>query len=226
VRCSVCSEVIKPIVAVDIDGVMADYHGHFLDFARAYLQTDIHRYDYRGDEEFNRWFCDTYKVTYDTWQDIKLAYRQGGMKRSQPVIPYALDLLLDLNKRDVEVWITTTRPYLRLDNIDPDTRFWLENTLKADGLYHGLLYSDDKYMKLAEIVDRERVIAVLDDLPELCDTARILFGIDVPILISTRWNESVSFYNKQDLNHARTSVIQRLRDWEIINSDTWDFTVT
>jgi hypothetical protein len=63
----------------------------------------------------------------------------------------------------VQVWICTTRPWQRLDNIDPDTRWWIERNL---GRVDGVIYGEDKYRDLVDIVGRDRILGVFDDLPE------------------------------------------------------------
>jgi phosphoglycolate phosphatase-like HAD superfamily hydrolase len=159
----------KPVVALDIDGTLGDYHGHFIRFAEQWtgrampLPQDInpgiplHKH---------------LRMSKATYRECKLAYRQGGMKRSMPMYPGASAMVKYLRRHfGVEAWICTTRPYLRLDNIDPDTRHWLRrNHIQFDGV----LYGEHKYRDLVKIVGRERVVAVLDDLPELCRQAASL----------------------------------------------------
>lgn len=191
-RCSDCGKSIKPVVAVDIDGTIADYHLHFLRFATHYLmiEPDI-KYCYDGVGTFRDWFCEEFQVAQRVWYDIKLAYRQGGMKRNQPILPGASGFMTAVRHcgLGIEVWLTTTRPYLRLDNIDPDTRFWLNH----HGIeFDGLLFDEDKYQVLADRVDKERVIAIVDDLPEQYDAAVQTFGVNVPILRSQFFNRAIT----------------------------------
>jgi len=157
-QCSKCNEPLKPVVALDIDGTLGDYHFHFLAFADKWLckYGGSRIMDYYGDTDL----ATHLKIDKRTYREVKLAYRQGGMKRSMPIYPGAWRLTECLHMAGVEVWLTTTRPYLRLDNIDPDTREWCRrNDIKFDGL----LYDEDKYARLVEIVGAERIVAVLDD---------------------------------------------------------------
>lgn len=155
----------KPVVALDIDGTLGDYHTHFLRFAEQWYgrampdpatNTDgVPLYKYMG----------TSKSTY---RQCKLAYRQGGMKRSMPVYEGASELTHNLRKSGAEVWIATTRPYLRLDNIDPDTRHWL----RRNGIqFDGVLWGEHKYRDLKKIIG-DRVLFVVDDLPEMIGQAQ------------------------------------------------------
>jgi hypothetical protein len=220
--CSKCSEVVKPVVAVDIDGTLADYHSHFLTFAANYLGMEGEELgmggeppmNYDGIRPFKAWFKDHYSANDATWADIKLAYRQGGMKRSLPLYDYARELCASIRGRGAELWLTTTRPYLRLDGVDPDTRFWLS---RHSIEYDGLLYDEFKYQRLADRIDRTRVVAVLDDLPEMFDSAARLFGWQVPILRRTKWNAGVVPEGAQAVDtllEAKGMILHRVWLWQ------------
>lgn len=149
-----------PIVALDIDGTLADYYGHFQWFAGLYLQREMSvewLRNYRGE------FSDALSLDKDLYRQVKLAYRQGGMKRSIPVMPGAGEMVRALRRQGVAVWICTTRPWNRLDNIDPDTSFWIERNL---GRVDGVIYGEEKYTDLKEIVGDRPILAAADDLPE------------------------------------------------------------
>jgi hypothetical protein len=158
----------RPVVALDIDGTLGDYHAHFLSFAALWFDKPM-----PGPEEFNpglrlhRFMG----VKLSDYRLAKLAYRQGGWKRWMPVYPGAADLTRAIRKAGAEVWICTTRPYLRLDNIDPDTREWLR---RAKIQYDAVLFGEDKYRELYRQAGR-RVAAVLEDLPEQWEKARKIF---------------------------------------------------
>ena len=157
--CSKCSEEVKPIVALDIDGVLGLYHEHLLTFMDAYFGREMPRgWDGAGDWEM---FLGLSRHDY---RDAKLAFRQGGMKRTMPVSAGAFNIAFKAKAHGAELWITTTRPYNRLDSVDPDTREWLHRN-HID--YDHLLYDEHKYDRLALIVDPARVVFVLDDLPEM-----------------------------------------------------------
>lgn len=184
--CSRCGEVVQPVVALDIDGTLGDYHEHFWSFAELYL-NEYRVYNYRGVGMFRDYTCDQFGITQDVWYDIKLAYRQGAQKRSMPVEPWASELSKEIRMAGCELWLTTTRPYLRLDGIDPDTRFWLGI---HDIEYDKLLYDQDKYAMLAHQIDPHRVIAVIDDLAFNLDYAEMMFGKQVCFLKAGQHNES------------------------------------
>jgi hypothetical protein len=78
-------------------------------------------------------------------------------------------MIRDFRRAGAQVWLCTTRPYLKMDNTDADTRHWLRrNIIKCDGITYG----PHKYRDLLRNVDREDVLAALDDLPEQCYAAR------------------------------------------------------
>ena len=167
-RCSSCSNDLKPVVAFDIDGVLGDYHSHFTDFCMKYwLHTSLGPQPYDGSMEFEQWLG-LNKIEY---REAKLAYRQGGTKRWMPRFPEAHAAVKKIRNDGAEVWIATTRPWQRLDNIDPDTREWLR---RARIEFDGLLYGDDKYSQLSDAVDQERIVAVVDDLAYQCRLAQKL----------------------------------------------------
>lgn len=165
-KCTECSQPIRPVVALDIDNTLSDYSGSLLGFADGYLALG------RGRELVRRYKGGSLREHMDidahTYRQMKVAYRQGGGKRIQRTMPGAVLLCVAIKQCDVELWLTTTRPYLKFDSTDPDTRFWLDvNGFK----YDHLLYEDDKYERLVEIVGRDRICAVLDDDVAQCYTA-------------------------------------------------------
>lgn len=151
----------KPVVALDIDGTLADYHGWFTQFAEMWTgkaMPDPH--DNTGGLKFHQWLG----ISKSTYRACKLAYRRGGLKRGMPCYAGASELTRHIRKRGAEVWICTTRPYLQLENIDGDTRHWLRRNRIQ---YDGLLFGHNKYRDLVKFVGRERVLFVVDDLPPL-----------------------------------------------------------
>ncbi|TXH16792.1 MAG: hypothetical protein E6R03_04950 [Hyphomicrobiaceae bacterium] len=150
---------------------MADYHNHFHHFAISYYEGS-RTVKPRG---FSQWdgvgeFEDHIGLTKEQYREAKLAYRQGGGKRLMPAFgmihapEYA-------SRLGFEVWITTTRPWMRHDSTDPDTRHWLE---KHGVAFDHLLYEDpNKYERLAELVDAHRVLFVIDDLDVMLRQAEL-----------------------------------------------------
>lgn len=151
---------LAPVLALDVDGTIADYYAHFKWFAEMYLQKDL-SVDWTGTEQFN----EALGIDLSVYRQIKLAYRQGGMKRSIPALDPQLSSVIPLIRSHlgVQIWICTTRPWQRLDNIDPDTQFWLNRNI---GRVDGVIYGEDKYEDLVDLVGKGRILGVVDDLPE------------------------------------------------------------
>lgn len=190
--CSKCSAHVNPVAVFDIDGTLADYHGHFFAFADLWLggvaptygnpgRAEAWAREYEGNESLSTFMG----LDLQEYRAIKLAYRQGGMKRMMPPNSGMPEVTRWASALGYEVWIATTRPYNRLDNIDPDTQEWLRrNKVHYDHLLYG--DDDDKYQRLVEQVDPERVLLVLEDLPDLFDDAAAL-GLPV-VQYGSRYN--------------------------------------
>lgn len=167
---------LAPVLALDLDGTIGDYYEHFRWFCELYLQKPVKMQfypGYRGD------FAAALSLDKATYRAIKLAYRQGGMKRCMPVFDKVRENIQYIRSLGIQVWITTTRPYLRLDNIDPDTRFWLERNA---GRIDGVLYGEEKYADLIDIVGRDRVLGAIDDLPQ---NYRDADDLGIPVALKT-----------------------------------------
>lgn len=203
-RCSECGRRIEPVVAVDIDGTLGDYHEHFYKFAVGWL----------GKVPPNEEFRDNLGLDLRTYRQIKLAYRQGGMKRTMPVFFQAQVVTDTARKEGAEIWVTTTRPYNRLDNVDPDTQHWLD---RHHVVYDHMLYDPDKYEELYKIVGPERVCAVLEDLPDQAERAARLFGHEAVLLRYNGYsNDSVSrshYRTFRRMPDAADVIRAKIRKW-------------
>lgn len=206
----------KPIVGVDLDGSVGDFHGHFLRFAEGYIGRPMpDASDINPGLPLHKFMG----VSKSTYRQCKLAYRQGGLKRSMPVYPGARELSVRIRRAGGEVWICTTRPYLRLDNIDPDTRHWLRrHAIQRDAV----LWGEHKYRTLARTVGADRIVGVLEDLPGLADQARSV-GIRV-YLRDQPYNQGISdelptehlpgITRVYDLEGAQKLILDDLRVWK------------
>lgn len=218
--CTKCSAPVQPIVCFDIDGTMGKYHEHFLTFAAEYLgySTLIAGKDlYDGSVPFRTWFCDVFNTDVRTFRDIKLAYRQGAQKRSMEVQRWARVATRLAHDCGAEVWITTTRPYMRLDNIDPDTRFWLR---RHSIYYDYMIYGDHKYEELANQVQPYRVCFVLEDLAEQIEEAQSRFGAEVPYMYCSPWNQATqgSYQGLKAGEEIILKVEERIDSWKTAHS--------
>lgn len=165
--CEKCRTPLRPVVALDVDGTLADYHGHFICFALQWLrriggeELVVEKYHQTND------LAAALGINKEVYRTIKLAYRQGGQKRFQPSMGPVGMLFDRIHRAGCDIWITTTRPYNRFDSTDPDTREWLD--YQANGVpYEGLIYDDNKYEVLRDILGVDRVALVVDDLAGNC----------------------------------------------------------
>lgn len=223
-KCTKCSSQVRPVVALDVDGVLAQYHEALVEFIISYTGLEPgHAVPWPGrfdteriGGEFGDWVCFAWHLDRKTYREIKLAFRQGGQKRFMPVYEGASELSAACVEEGAEIWVTTARPYLRLDNVDPDTREWLRRNEIA---WDFMVYGEDKYDRLAQLVDPERVVAVLDDLPEMYDQAKEAFGARVPILRKNAWNKGAKIDRcaVDNLWDARALIVRAVQDWKAKN---------
>jgi hypothetical protein len=204
----------KPVVALDIDGTLGDYHAHFLWFAEQWLGRKMP--DPRDVNPGMR-LSDFMGVPHHIYRDCKLAYRQGGLKRFMPAYPYATHLTNFIREEGAQVWLCTTRPYLRLDNIDPDTREWLRrNDIKYDAvIFDDLEGAAPKYQELVRQVGLSRIVAVCDDLPEQLWDAESQ-GIKKVYVRDQPYNRDFLARNRvKSLPELTSNLITDIRLWKV-----------
>jgi FMN phosphatase YigB (HAD superfamily) len=209
----------KPVIALDIDGTLGDYHKHFLWFAthwfgREFPPPEEARYGVRLSTFMG--------ISHREYRECKLAYRQGGLKRFMPAYPFASELTSGLREDGAHIWLCTTRPYLRLDNIDPDTREWLRrNKIEYDAVIFPGLDEDEgsKYRDLIEQVGLERIVAICDDLPEQTDDAYNR-GIETVYIRDQPYNRanSIHRYRIHDLTELHRLLSIDLYTWKEQNA--------
>lgn len=190
-----------PLVALDLDGTLGDYHRHFERFAQMWTGRDL-----VWDPTIVGPFYKQLGMSKAVYRQCKLAYRMGGMKRSIPVFDGAAEMVRAIRGAGVGVAACTTRPYLAMSTIDLDTQHWLKrNGIKVDHL----LYGEHKYRDLVKSVGRDRVVCALDDdLSQLGIATRL--GV-TPIL---RRNEANKGYEQElgrwfvsDLHQAQEVIL-------------------
>lgn len=173
---------LAPVVGIDIDGTLGDYHNHFVWFINHIYWPS------NGTGYFPHWgataipgeFSDALHLPKNMYRDAKLAYRLGGLKRCLPLFdvdvekqgPSAISQEIQyLRSQGIQVWICTQRPWLALTTVDNDTQYWIEKNV---GEIDGLIYGQDKYADLIDIVGKDRILGVIDDLPECIERAQEL----------------------------------------------------
>lgn len=213
--CEHCSRVLRPVVVSDIDGTLGQYHRHLCRF--------IVNYFHLGEAAFAAGLAwdgegklyHALGISKVDYEEAKLSFRQGGMKRNMPLFhDGGPELLREMKELGCDIWYATTRPYQRLDNVDPDTRFWLDKVVHVpvDGLLFDL---GDKYGKLCrDHVDKARIIGILEDLPEQYDRA---WELGLPVIQVARQHNSgpsASRPLRLDMAHARAVLMAGLQTWK------------
>lgn len=212
--CSKCNERIRPVVVFDIDGVLGDYHGFFQDFAEGYLDQKFNESAYDGSEPHRDWYG-RQGVSVEVFRTMKVAFRQGSYKRTMPPHRRVIQTVHKTKSKGAEIWLCTQRPYLSFDNIDHDTRAWLDR--------HGvpfdyMLYHEEKYDQLEQRVSKHRVVAIVDDTPEMYDEASRVFGEDIPILYKGIYNRAVTRPTEAGgPNELWQQIRERIEHWERMN---------
>lgn len=207
----------KPVVALDIDGTLGDYHGHFLRFAQEWYGRRMpDPSEINPGLPLHKFMC-TSKTTY---RQCKLAYRQGGLERSMPAYPGASELTVQLRRAGCEVWICTTRPYLKHDTQSPNTIHWLRrNRIQFDHLLSG----PHKYNDLVKRVGSCRVVATLDDLPEMYAAAEKLRL--KPWLRDQPYNRHVDAARVHTLEWAKDRFVSHVKRWYYLYEDNPEYIV-
>lgn len=198
-----------PVVGLDIDGSLGEYHGWFLKFAEMWLGRKMPDPATINPGLPLHSFMGVSKATY---RRIKLAYRNGGLKRGMPAYDGAHELSVQLRRWGCEVWICTSRPYLQHGPIEPDTHEWLRrNKIK----YDNVLWGEHKYYALNRLAGN-RVVAVLEDLPALARQADRC-GIEV-VMMNQPYNqvevhELPPVHRVHDLKEALDTLEELVLSW-------------
>lgn len=194
----------KLVVGIDVDGTLGDYHGHFLRFAEGWLGKQM-----PDPQEINPGLPlhKFMRVSKERYRKVKLAYRQGGLKRSMPCYDGARELTVEIRKAKAEIWICTSRPYLQHGPIEPDTREWL----RRNGIqYDNIIWGEHKYRDLYKMCG-DNVVATLEDLPTM---VRQCNGLMIDCIIRDQpYNKDEPGPRAMDLWGAQDSLLARLEMW-------------
>lgn len=210
----------KPVVGIDIDGTLGDYHRHFLLCAEMFLQRPM-----PSPEDINpgKPLHQHMGVPKAKYREIKMAYRQGRWKRSMPIFDGAREFTVRLRSAGVEVAICTTRPFNQLGEVDMDTRWWL----KHHGIQHDMLiWGPHKYRDLAKLYGKQNIVAVVDDE---FDQLRRCHELGLPFYLRDQpYNQTRSLQGElreqlvgngqgwlrtMSLNEAKTFILKDLEYW-------------
>ena len=208
------------VVCVDIDGTLGQYHEHFHRFAQDWTGRELVEPKYwKGNGTVPFWTH--LGLSRQTYRRAKLAYRQGGLKRSMPTYDPGM-LASEFTKRvremRLELWLCTTRPYLMLGGIDEDTRHWLRrNSIRHDFITWGEHKYQDAYRLARQ--NGQRIVAVFDDDPQLLHQAsrarpveQRVEGAYYEFLIDRPWNHLSMWPRCFTFNEALTAIAEAVEN--------------
>jgi hypothetical protein len=204
--------VTAPVVGIDIDGSLGAYHDHFVWFLNTIYFPDMNIQP-RWSLAMRGEFSDALRMPKDEYRRAKLAFRQGGLKRCLPQFPVDIEKdgihadIQYIRSLGIRVIITTKRPWLRLDNIDPDTQYWLDENV---GEVDGVIYDDDKHLALIESFGLENILGILDDLPDVIERA---VELGIPTVLRRGAHNHWWLVRERDRLPVVVPAVTRLKDF-------------
>ncbi len=145
----------KNIVGVDIDGVLADYPGGYVDFINKELGTNYSR---EGVTNYD--IGAHFGIPRPDIIRLKDKFRQTGQKRYLNTCEGAKEFLQALRNAGYTVVLLTARPYNKYKRMFADTIYWLnQNGLPFDGI----IFDEDKEAYLLRNYGAENVCFFVDD---------------------------------------------------------------
>lgn len=198
-----------PVVALDIDGTLGVYHEHFRQFASNWVGRDLPG-GYDGSVPFNKWLG----LSKPTYRKCKLAYRRGGLKRSMPAYTGAAEMTHIIRERKARIVICTTRPFLSMDEVEPDT----VHMLKRQGIkYDYIISGENKYRDLCKLVDKSRVVMVLEDQDDMLAQA---LSLGLPAVRARHsHNDASSLYVEHEVPDLKAATELALKRMTIYSGD-------
>ena len=121
------------VCAIDLDDVLADSTKFWLEF----LSQHLH-------EKFDDLHVAKNTVPYQVYKDLKLQYRQSGVKIDIPIIEYADSMTNHLKQLGYLIVIMTARPIEEFPVLYSITEKWL---IKNNIAYDSIIFSKSKHIK-------------------------------------------------------------------------------
>lgn len=160
----------KPVVLVDLDGVLNEYPGPYLEFIRG--KTGV------------EWAWENLKrrENREVDQRWKHEYRTSGIKRRLPAIQDNVEAVRSLAAHGHDIVIMSQRPYHKYLRIYGDTLFWLA---EHNVPFRKLVFVESKEDRLQFADLKDRISFAVDDDPDVVDKLRDLgikayqLGVDI-----------------------------------------------
>ncbi len=142
------------IAILDIDGVLAKYPDHFLEYANKkydlYYKND---YDFRTNEK-------------KLYSKAKYEYRISGEKLNISPIEYASEFTKLLKNNEYSIILVTARPYIKILRIYHDTLKWLQ---KNDIKYDAIIWEYKKSEYIIKHLNNYNIQLAIDDDIKNCN---------------------------------------------------------
>lgn len=152
----------KGVIIVDLDGVLNEYPGPFVEYANSQLQIW---------DEWVSWEWLNKPENRGLLTQLKHGYRQSGIKRRLPPITANVQAVQELAAKGYDIVLMSTRPAKQYSNIYGDTLYWLKH---HDVPFRKLWFVEDKELQIVIGNIRDRVVFAVDDDPDNVDKLRDL----------------------------------------------------
>ncbi len=184
------------LVALDIDGVLADYPRSFQNFIKDKTGVWIEIQSYDLYDEYGA------MLGREKISELKHEYRETGQKRDIPVCSGAKDLCDRIHAAGLNIVFLTSRPVKQYGRIFSDTLYWLEsNELKQPG--DAVIFDSDKNYKAVK--EFPRIQFMVEDNLKFADT---ISKLGYPVYLVDK------IYNQTPILHKN---ITRIKGLEAIN---------
>mgnify|MGYP001164667960 CR=1 FL=1 len=193
----------KPIIAIDIDDVLADYAVGFIEFSNAHWDTNLTIDDY--DEHWaNVWKVDVEEVRRraDLIHEKRLVKDLTHRSEARPILE-KLSQRFDLavvtsrriqNKEDTLAWLGLYYPMLSVESVT------------FSGFYD-TIHDDSIHQTKGSIISSIGASYMIDDQPKHCISAAEC-GVEALLFGSYRWNQLANLPPK----------VTRVRDWDSVEA--------
>ncbi len=142
-------DINKKIVIFDIDGVIANYPGYYIDFINKERNT-----------QYKDMFDIKNNVSKKERIELKDKYRNTGIKRELPIIQDSVDFINSIDQSKYYIVLLSSRPYSKYLRIYADTLEWLK---KNNINYDYIFWDEKKDRKILENFDPNQVEFMIED---------------------------------------------------------------
>jgi len=148
----------RKIAILDIDGVLADYPGDFIDYFNYTLKSSHST-------------LDEVKKDRETYERIKSSYRAYGRKKDMGVKQGAIEFTHKLSDLGYTIILLTARPYEKYLRIYQDTLQWLrKNDIKHDAI----IWDREKAKYIIKNLKNNNVVfCVEDEIPNALELSPV-----------------------------------------------------